>query len=511
MSGEHDNIKKKTKVGIFWNTLSRIVGTFGQFIGGIFIARLLGPEEIGLFAIGMMVIGFATKFGEFGFHMGLVQRKEEVTDKHINSLFVMDLGFKIVLWLIVWISSPYLAEFFDEPRLLEAMPVIAFYMVLECFSMTPLTLLRREMDFKNYSIIITAERLLVIPLAIVFALFGFGFWSLVYSKLIGVVVSAFMAIRKTRWVPALRFDRQAGKELFSFGSMVFLRNLFRYGADNVDYFFIGRYLSTDQFGLYERAFQTMKLPQRRITRSINSVVFSTFSRIQDDPERIRKAFRKLVLAVSLVSYPLMFGVAFLAPIMVPVLYGDEWVPSVFPLQAMCVAGILRSIDPFMNSVLTATGYVRTTVYRRAFEFLVVGVAAYYGVQYGIDGVAVAISIAALLVMVVMVQMVTSASRITWGDYFFSQFPGLITSSGMVGAMYLAQLGLQNWLDPRGVVMLLILMVVGGLSYIGLHFLIRFKRVRELVDELSGDTRGGLGKLKKKWNKIRKAIPVFRTT
>ncbi|HHL72929.1 MAG TPA: hypothetical protein ENJ29_10480, partial [Bacteroidetes bacterium] len=180
MPDKQDKLEKQTKVGILWNTMSRVVGTFGQFIGGIFIARLLGPEEIGAFAMGMMVIGFATKFGEFGFHMGLVQRKDEVTAKHINSLFVMDLVFKIALWIIVWFSSPYIAQFFNEPRLLDAMPVIALYMVLECFSMTPLTLLRREMDFKSYSIIITAERLLVIPLAIVFALFGFQFWSLVY-------------------------------------------------------------------------------------------------------------------------------------------------------------------------------------------------------------------------------------------------------------------------------------------------------------------------------------------
>ncbi len=511
MPDKQDKIEKQTKVGILWNTMSRVVGTFGQFVGGIFIARLLGPEEMGVFAMGMMVIGFATKFGEFGFHMGLVQRKDEVTAKHINSLFVMDLVFKIALWIIVWFSSPYIAQFFNEPQLLDAMPVIALYMVLECFSMTPLTLLRREMDFKSYSIIITAERLLVIPLAIVFALFGFQFWSLVYSKLIGVIISAIMAIHKTRWVPALRFDSQAGKELFSFGSMVFLRNLFRYGADNVDYFFIGRYLGTAQFGFYERAFQTMKLPQRRITRSINSVVFSTFSRIQDDPKRIRRAFRKLVLAISLVSYPLMAGLAFLAPIMVPVLYGEEWLPTVFPLQAMCIAGILRSIDPFLNSVLTATGYVRTTVYRRAFEFVVVGAAAYYGVQYGIDGVAIAISVAALLVMVVMVQMVTSASEITWGDYLFSQLPGLIASAGMVAVMYLIQLGLGHWIDPMGAVMLIILTIAGGGAYLGLHFMFRFKRVTELVRELSGDTKGGLGKLRKKWNKLRKAIPAFRTT
>lgn len=98
--------------------------------------------------------------------------------------------------------------------------------------------------------------------------------------------------------------------------------------------------------LVRKAFLLMRMPQKRITRSVNRVIFSAFSRIQDEPERIRKIFRKVVLSVSLLSYPLLTGLAVLAHPFINVVLGEKWIAAALPLQIMCVAGILRSIDPF---------------------------------------------------------------------------------------------------------------------------------------------------------------------
>ena len=504
------DLGKKTKIGIIYNTAARLAGTFGQFVSAIILARLLAPEDFGLVATAMLVIGFATKFGQFGFHMGLIQRKEEITNEHVNTLFVMDLAFKGLLWLIIFAIAPYVAGYFNNPLLAEVLPVVALYMILECFSQTPLTVLKRKMDFKSTSIIGTIERFITIIASIIFALLGFQFWSLIYSKLLGISVAAILAIYRTRWVPKLQFNRQASRDLFRFGVMISLRNLFRYGADKVDYFFISKFLGMQQLGFYEKAFELMRLPQRRITRSVNKVIFSAFSRIQDEPERIRKAFRKLILAISLVSYPLLAGMAFVAPLFIPIVLGPKWQSTVVPLQIMCIAGILRSMDPFLNSLLTTTGFVKSTVSRRAFEFALLTVATFWGVKYGIIGVSIAIVGSAIIVMLVMVSIITRVTRVKWRDYFGAQVPAIVTSLGMLASMYLNTLWLRNYLPAQGPAMLALQVAIGAITYLALHLLFRFPAVVALYSELASDTKSVFAKFKKKKAAARKkakAAPV----
>jgi O-antigen/teichoic acid export membrane protein len=491
------DLGKKAKTSILYNIAAKGASTFGQLISTVFLARLLVPEDFGIVTTSMLVIGFATKFGEFGFHQGLIQRKEAITATHINTLFTIDFAFKSVLWLAIFFFSPRLAIYFDEPILAQALPILSIYILLECFSTTPLTVLKRDVDFKSVSINETIEMFTTIVLSIVLAFLGFGLWSLVYSKLAGITIAGILAIQKTHWLPKLTFNRQAGRDLFHFGVMIFIRNLFRYGADNIDYFFVSKYLGVQTLGLYEKAFILMRMPQKRITRSVNRVIFSAFSRIQDDPERIRKIFRKLVLAVSLLTYPLLTGLALVAYPFIAVVLGEKWLGAALPLQIMCIAGILRSIDPFLNSTLTATGYVRSTVTRRALEFFLLAVTTFLGVQFGLAGVATAVGFSAVIVMIVMMNMITRVTKIQWRDYFYPQMPAIVTSLCMMAAMFLIRMVLASRVDPLGPVMLVSMVAIGGMVYLGLHLLFRFKIVIELVEELRGDTKNVAGALKKK--------------
>lgn len=483
------DIGKKTKVGILYNTAARLAGTFGQIFSSILLARLLVPSDFGAVATAMMTIGFATKFGEFGFHMGLIQRKEDITRAHVDTLFVMDFTFKLILYAVIYAATPYIARFFHNPDLEAILPVLGLYILLECFSATPLTVLKREMNFKVTSIIGAVESFVAIISSVVMAYLGLGYWSLVYSQLLGVTVSAFLATGQTGWYPRFRYDRQAGKDLFRFGVMISLRNLFRYGSDKVDYFFISRYLGAQALGFYEKAFELMRLPQRRITRSINRVIFSAFARIQDEPERIRKAFRKLILAISLLSYPMLAGLAFVAPVFVPVALGEKWQPTVVPLQIMCVAGILRSMDPFLNSLLTATGFVKSTVTRRAVEFLLLATASFVGVHYGIIGVSIGIVVSYFIVMFLMLSIITRLTPVNWGDYFGAQLPAFVTTLGMLASLYLNNLWLQDWLEGKPHFLLIAQTLIGGVTYLALHGIFRFSAVRELLSEVTGDFRG----------------------
>ena len=506
MSG---NITGKVKRGVIYNAGARLIGVWTQVAGTVVLARLLLPEDFGLVALGMLIIGFATKFGEFGFSAGLIQRKEKVTEKHINTLFFLDLSFKLLLWIIFYLATPALARIFHDPRLIAVIPVISLYMVLECLSTTPLTVLKRKMDFKSYSLIVTAEDFVILISSILLAWFGYGYWSLIFAKLIGVSGAALLAAKLAHWRPKPLYDHTACKELFGFGLMVFLRDLLRYATEHVDYLFVSMYLGTRQLGLYEKAFEIMKMPQKRLTRALNTVVFSAFSRIQDEPERVRMAFRKLVLTISVVSYPVLSGLAFIAPLLIPLALGDNWRPVVVPVQIMCAAGILRSIDPFLNSVLTATGFVKMTVFRRAFEALMMTLATFIGVRYGINGVAVSVVIVSFITMVFMMNLLKKVSNIGWKDYFHPQIPAIVTSTGMLITMYTCSSIVDVYIDTTEVIMLICQFTIGFLSYIGLHLLFRFQGTMSLIEEITGDFKKLRTRVKGKITNSGRKIPVAR--
>jgi len=306
-----------------------------------------------------------------------------------------------------------------------------------------------------------------------------------------------MASRAARWYPSFKVDFKASKDLFRFGGWVFFRDLCRYMANNVDYFFISRYLSTQALGFYTRAFDVMRLPQRRITRAVNSVLFAAFSRVQDQPEKVRAGFQKVVLAVSLVTYPILLGMMVTAPDFVHVVYGQKWVPMVIPLQIMCVAGILRSIDPFLNSVVTATGFVSHAAFRRFLEFGALTLATFIGVKHGIIGVSVAVVIVSVLVMFLMVSLLKRVGAAGWREYLGPQWPALSGSLIMVALMLGLRFLLERIPVPSPVVRLAAMTIVGIPSYLGFLLLVRPKRVTALYEEIAGDIQKVTRKYRKK--------------
>ncbi|NUM74760.1 hypothetical protein DCC62_02240 [candidate division KSB1 bacterium] len=496
MSSKNRSVGEQAKEGIFYNALTRLSGTFFQFFSSVILARLLAVEDFGVMQIATMLLGFTTKFGEFGFNMGLIQRREEVGPEHVNTMFWMDLALKLFLFAVIIVALPFLVEYFHEPRLWQVMPAVGVYMLLDTLSNPSSTLLKRQMRFKEQAKIDMLDRVIEVFSSVTLAFMGFHVWSLILSKWLGVSVAAVLTARAAGWRPRFIIDFKASKELFHFGGWVFVRNLCREMAENVDYFWIARHLNTTQLGYYSKAYDLMRLPQKRISQAFNSVLFSAFSRVQDQPEKIKAGFEKVLTTVSLASYPLLIGMMLVAPEFVFLVYGEKWMPMALPLQIMCLAGILRSIDPFLNSVITATGYVKHTAYRRFIEFGLLAGATYIGVQYGIVGVSIAVLAVAFIVMFLMVNLLKRVGAVGWREYLLPQMPAVGGSVVMVIAVMAFRFLMQDFLGANSIWLLLGMVVTGGLSYVGVLWLARPKRVMALLGELSGD----IAKYTKKYRK-----------
>ncbi len=248
---------------------------------------------------------------------------------------------------------------------------------------------------------------------------GFGALSTLISG--GSLLSTLVLMVKARWKPVFRYNQAAAKELFSFGLSIFFKNLLIYGSDKVDYFVIGKQLGPAALGFYEKAFNIMDLGVKELSTKIAAgVLFPAFSKIQDDQERLRSVYAKIILSLTLVCFPFFVGLFLVAPSAICVLFGEKWMASVIPLQILCLAGLFRTHLHVTGTVINAMGKVAPEVWIRAAALVLLTIGCVIGGFWGIVGVALAVTATTGILTIMMVSYLKSLTGLSWVDFIRPQ-------------------------------------------------------------------------------------------
>jgi PST family polysaccharide transporter len=489
----NDDLGKKTKTGIFWTAFFNVIEFLVRFGSSIILARILFPEDFGLMGLAMIIVQFARRLASFGFNMALVQRKD-VEDIHFDTTFWFNFLLFSSVTFIIFISAPYIASFFDNESLINILRVIGFDFILRAFISVPRAILIKKMDFKRVSKIQTFGSAAQMVTPIGFALAGYGVWSLVFGTLIGSFVESLLALLSARWFPKLKFKFQALKEIFSFGMWVNITTYFNYFIKNVDYFFIGKFLGATPLGYYERAFNLMNLPRKRIQQTVNDVLFSAFSKIQDDNKRILNVFLKVTTYISILSYPLMIGLFFAAPALITVLYGSKWTDTIYPFRVMCISGLIYTFDLTFTPVIMGKGLVSLQAIRKFFHFIVLAAGVIVGIKWGINGVAWGVVIAAFSSFIFNLNIITSKMQLSLLRYFTAHRSQLIYGSIQIMLLAGYQFLVKSYIAQDSFLMLISMIVLSVLSFLGSHFIIRFNDVNVAFIDFFSDTKKILRKI-----------------
>jgi len=482
------NVGPAVKRGVAWNLTARAVATFMNFGAAIVLARLLEPEEFGIFGLVMIFIGIATRFGNIGFGLALIQQKE-LRDEHVSSIFVAHLLlFSLITGMIISIS-PLVGSYFGNPIVGQALSMMAWVFVAHAFSSIARAILQRRMDFGGPAVANMVSDIGSALTSITLALLGHGMWSLVYGHITGSLLNTLVLMIKARWKPVFRYRQEAMKELFSFGLNIFLKNLLVYASDKVDYFIIGKQLGPAALGLYEKAFNIMDLGVKELSTKIGAgVLFSAFSRMQDDQERLRSAYTKIILTLTLVCFPFFVGLFLVAPSAIYVLLGEKWMASVVPLQILCLAGLFRTHLHVTGTVINAMGKVALEVWIRTAAFILLIMGCLIGSFWGIVAVAVAVTATTGILMVIMVTYLKRLTSLRWVDFIRPQCAPLL------GSMFMALIVLihQHWFEPSlglySGAMLLSSTTLGAVTYVSTLWLLKPGPVAALMRELTRDMR-----------------------
>lgn len=424
------NLRQKAAKGIVWSIIQKWGREAVSFLTFVILSRLLAPEAFGLVALASVFTVFVEVFLDQGFGAAIVQRAD-LEPEHLDTAFWITVLTGILLTVGGIAGSGWVATFFQEPGLAPVLSWLSVSLILSALSSTQIAILQRELAFKSLaarSLMATAAGGIV---GVSMAFAGFGVWSLVAQILTNGLAGVIVLWRASEWRPGLNLSKKHYKELFTFGVSVAGNNILKVLVRRSDDFLIGYFLGSTLLGYYTIGYRLLLVVMRLVTGIINSVAFPTFSRLQQNPERMRRAFYNVTQYTSLLAFPVFIGLAALAPELVPALFGEKWAPSIPVMQILALIGILQSVLFFNGSVMRASG-------KPSWEFgimLLNAVCSVIGflvaVRWGIVAVAASFVIVGYLLAPISYIAVRRLIQIDFGTYLSQYVAPLFASLIMV--------------------------------------------------------------------------------
>ena len=334
-----ESLKHKTVKGVGWSFIDNLSSSGITFLVGLVLARLLTPSEYGIMAILTIFIAVSNSIVDSGF----------------SNALILNLVVSGLLYVVLFFAAPSISVFFKEPLLVEVMRVIGWVLVINALAIIPRTLFVKEVNFKTQTKVSLIASISSGVVGISMALAGMGVWSLVGQQLSRQLLNTLFLWIYCKWRPVWEFSIQSFKELFGFGSKLLLSGLLDTVFKEIYSLVIGRCYTSAQLGQYTRANQFNQIFSSNLTTVIQRVSYPVLSSIQDEPERLREAYRKVIKSTMLISFACMLGLAAVAKPLIILLIGEKWLPAVGFLQIICFSGMLYPLHAINLNILQVKG------------------------------------------------------------------------------------------------------------------------------------------------------------
>lgn len=383
-----DTLRDKTIKGVSWSFIDNISSSGISFFVGLILARLLTPQEYGMLAMIAIFIAVSNSIVDSGFSNALI-RKTNASDTDYNTVFYFNLVVGCVLYAVLYASAPAISSFFKEPMLVPITRALGIILVFNSLSIIQRTILVKDVDFKTQTKISLIASVSSGVIGIVMALAGLGVWSLVGQQLSRQFLCTLFLWLYNKWRPALAFSTTSFNELFGFGSKLLASGLLDTIYKNMYYIVIGRFYHASLLGQYTRAEQFSLIFSSNLTSVIQRVSYPVLSSIQDDAERLKEAYRRIIKTTMLVTFACMFGLAAIAQPLILLLIGEKWMMAVSFLPILCFAEMLYPLHAINLNILQVKGrsdiFLKLEVIKKIIAILPVILGITLGIYYMLWG------------------------------------------------------------------------------------------------------------------------------
>ena len=325
-----------------------------QFAIGIVLARLLSPDDYGLLGLTGIFTVVCTALVNGGFTTALI-RKKDATDDDFNTAFICNLGMSLLLYAVVFVCAPLIADFFGREELVALVRVSSLGLIIGAFGMVQQTRLTKRIDFKTQTKITLVSTAISGVTGIILALIGFGVWALVAQQLMSHALRTLQLYIYNRWLPRLRFSTESFHDLFGFGWKMMVSALLDAVWKELYQVVVGKFYNPATLGQYTRAQHYSRLFSHNLTTVVQRVTYPVLSSIQDEPERMVSAYRRIIRTSMFITAVTLI---FLGAVSEPLIYcmiGPKWHEAATYLPLICLNSTLYPLHAINLNMLQVQG------------------------------------------------------------------------------------------------------------------------------------------------------------
>ncbi len=381
----------------------------------IVFARLISPVEYGVFAATMVIVNLAERFTDFGFGPALVQRKD-ISEIHVNTSFTTSFCLGLSLTCLTFFGAGFLSRITGVPATYEPIRAMSIIFLIDSIYSSAYALLQRDLDF-GFIIKIDIFSYLIGSgiIGLTIALLGGGVWALVAAEVAEPLIACSMALYKKRTPYKFTINKVAFKHLFNFGFGQTFYQLVLYFVQQSDNFIVGRYMGAKKLGIYSRAYALLVLPSRLFGLAAGRVIFPSMAKFQDDIDKFRQVFLKLIEFLAILSFPLMGFLTIACTEFVKVVLGNQWLSLVPILQVFTFSMFFRLVFSVNNIVLKAAGKIYYTAYIQILTLILIVTGCLLLYPYGLVAIGIAVSFALFVQCVILTYALIKYSNSSWKE------------------------------------------------------------------------------------------------
>jgi O-antigen/teichoic acid export membrane protein len=402
----------------------------------VVLARLLVPEDYGLVAMGLLVLGFVEVCSQTNIDLALIQ-ESKATKEHYDTAWTLEIIQGLIVASFLFILAPFAADFYREPRLDAVIKVLALVPLTRGFTNIGVVNFRKELNFAREFKYQIYSRLLQFCIVITLAFVLRNYWALVLGNVFGMAASLLMSYVMHSYRP--RFSVARMRDIWSFSRWMLVFRIGQYVKLRFDSFLVGRINGTTAMGNYHVANEFAAMPTFEVVLPLGRALFPGYAKLAHDQKQADRAYLRVLAIVGLLCIPIGFGFSAVADNMVLVVFGAKWTAAAPLIEWLAIGAIAAGLVTTPETFLSATGRARAVAVMTWVQvgFLVPAVlaAAYFG---GVQEIAIARTIVTVAAFAAMLVVVSLGGTVTVRQQVALLWRPLIASLAMFVAVYLAR-------------------------------------------------------------------------
>lgn len=474
MSEGNGSLRSRSLLGGIWTALQRVYGSLLAVVTLALLSRLVGAEDFGIVSLVSVFVGLLSLVGDLGFTPSLI-RATAPSRLQINTAFWTGLAVGTALGALLAAAAPAIAAFYGHPQLTLMIRVAALMLPLNALCSIPTILLTRELKMRPLAIRSAVGASIGAVGAVILALLGAGAWALIFQGGGNILVDIAILWGAVPWRPRFEFSLREARAMLKFGLPTLVTQLVHEGRDRMVELVIGKLLGASALGYWVVATRVTSQLLTLFASVVNAVALPAFSKLKNDPERLRNAVRHAERVCASMAVPGLFAIAAVSPVAVPFLFGQQWATSGQIAQITAITGSITALQWLDGNIWWSLGRPGVELTLVVIISVVHLGAVFLAAPYGLLAIALALLARTVLLAPLRVIALVRIGRMPLTIY--RDIPGIALSAG---AMLAAMIALDRVLPHEPALLYLLVEAAAGIAvYVVVGMLVQRSAFLEL--------------------------------